>query len=333
MLSVHKSSHLNRAASDYIRSQVKQNSTPEVSKNLGQMWRNLSPAEKRPWIEKAEEEKILHRERYPDYKYKPIHRRDEFGNCIRKPRSPNRPRMKRPPGDMLDHLPESFQWLEAKPDVEFPNTELPSDTSSISSPPPSPSPAPSLHRPPPSTFYLSHRRSSSVPLVGHDGSFLLGTDPSSAYPTFPGFLTGHARRLSKRPSTSMDFMTAAPGHSDMYGLANNTETYLLPNDSSPWRLGPRRSISAPDFGGEIPNFTFPCHAAPQEPNALTPINPVFGTMFDTFSWNAVSAKVFISGLPVQGLIRTPYAATAFRHQLPEPANRFCATHSPHFRLE
>ncbi|KAF8498858.1 high mobility group box domain-containing protein, partial [Gautieria morchelliformis] len=56
---------------EYIRSMATQNSTPEVSKNLGEMWRKMSPVEKRPYNEKAEEAKIMHMAQNPGYKYKP----------------------------------------------------------------------------------------------------------------------------------------------------------------------------------------------------------------------------------------------------------------------
>lgn len=49
--------------------QVKSN--PEVSKELGRRWRALDPAEKDYWNNLAEEEKRLHAEKYPGYKYTP----------------------------------------------------------------------------------------------------------------------------------------------------------------------------------------------------------------------------------------------------------------------
>lgn len=49
--------------------QVKSN--PEVSKELGRRWRALEPAEKDYWNNLAEEEKRLHAEKYPGYKYTP----------------------------------------------------------------------------------------------------------------------------------------------------------------------------------------------------------------------------------------------------------------------
>ncbi|KIY66257.1 high mobility group box, partial [Cylindrobasidium torrendii FP15055 ss-10] len=43
----------------------------DVSKVVGQMWRALSPAEKQPWKDRAEEEKRKHSEQNPTYKFKP----------------------------------------------------------------------------------------------------------------------------------------------------------------------------------------------------------------------------------------------------------------------
>ncbi|KAG0684533.1 hypothetical protein C6P40_002684 [Pichia californica] len=46
-------------------------SNPEVSKELGRRWRALEPSEKDYWNNLAEEEKKLHAEKYPGYKYTP----------------------------------------------------------------------------------------------------------------------------------------------------------------------------------------------------------------------------------------------------------------------
>ncbi|KAF8581327.1 high mobility group box, partial [Ramaria rubella] len=56
---------------EYIKSMATQNSTPEVSKSLGERWRSMTPAEKAPWVEKAEEAKLQHQAANPGYKYKP----------------------------------------------------------------------------------------------------------------------------------------------------------------------------------------------------------------------------------------------------------------------
>ncbi|GAA5836027.1 hypothetical protein JCM3766R1_005133 [Sporobolomyces carnicolor] len=42
-----------------------------VSKIVGEIWRRLGPDEKREWEELAEREKQQHREKYPDYKFRP----------------------------------------------------------------------------------------------------------------------------------------------------------------------------------------------------------------------------------------------------------------------
>lgn len=267
------------------------------------MWRNMSPIEKETWIEQAEDAKKLHKKKFPNYKFKPVHRRDEFGDYIRKPRRPNRRRVKKAKkadlhDKILDNHPGTFQWLEGKQAVEFPNSGLPSDASSVSSPPPSPSPPP-LTTPASSSHHVVQRRPSSVPLVCPDDSFYVHSGPHSAHPcSSTGYIS---RRGNKRPSTSLDFMCAGLEHSEPYSFANNTEAYLSPNDHSTWRPGHRRSISAPDFGSEVTtNLTFPSHSVPQEANPLTPINPVFGNVFDRFSWNTVCSN-FFSGVLREGL--------------------------------
>lgn len=281
-------------SSDYIRS-MSTHSTPEMSKDLGKKWRAMTAEQKRQWTDKAEKAKMEHQIQNPGYKYKPIHRRDEKGNCIRKPRKPNKPRVKNCPGDLLEDLPVSFPWMEQKNGgCDFQNASIPSSVSSASSPPRSPSPAASesLNIPGYQPSYQTYRRSSSVPLPGSDNRFSCGMPPAvSAYPPSqtPGLHTGYvSRRLSKRPSTSMDFVCPGPIPPEVY---NNNDLFLSPGDASQWRGGHRRSISAPGLGGDVPNSQFvyaPNHSFSQEANLLTPINPVFGSVFDKFSWGTVS---------------------------------------------
>lgn len=53
---------------------------PDVSRELGRRWRDLSPKEKEHWNKLAEEEKKRHAEKYPGYRYVP-RRFGKKGSC------------------------------------------------------------------------------------------------------------------------------------------------------------------------------------------------------------------------------------------------------------
>ena len=46
-----------------------------ISKHLGKRWRQLSPQERKPFIEEAEKLRVLHMMEFPDYKYRPKKRK------------------------------------------------------------------------------------------------------------------------------------------------------------------------------------------------------------------------------------------------------------------
>jgi len=43
----------------------------EISKQLGRLWRQLSDADRKPFVEEADRLRVLHGREYPDYKYRP----------------------------------------------------------------------------------------------------------------------------------------------------------------------------------------------------------------------------------------------------------------------
>jgi len=43
----------------------------EISKRLGRRWKELSEADRQPFVEEAERLRVLHCREYPDYKYRP----------------------------------------------------------------------------------------------------------------------------------------------------------------------------------------------------------------------------------------------------------------------
>ena len=42
-----------------------------IFQNLGKLWKMLTDAEKKPFMEEAEKLRKLHQQEYPDYKYRP----------------------------------------------------------------------------------------------------------------------------------------------------------------------------------------------------------------------------------------------------------------------
>ncbi|KAK9323229.1 hypothetical protein V1517DRAFT_321051 [Lipomyces orientalis] len=55
---------------------------PEISKIIGEQWRQLSPEEKAVWQKLGDEEKKSHLERFPDYRYQPRRNAKRNGNDV-----------------------------------------------------------------------------------------------------------------------------------------------------------------------------------------------------------------------------------------------------------
>lgn len=52
----------------------------EISKHLGQVWKRLSDSQKQPFRDESERLKVLHRQEYPTYKYKPRKNKNKIHN-------------------------------------------------------------------------------------------------------------------------------------------------------------------------------------------------------------------------------------------------------------
>lgn len=55
----------------------------EISKLLGHGWRKLTPEERQPYIAEAQRLARVHREKYPDYKYKPRRKKQNRNSELR----------------------------------------------------------------------------------------------------------------------------------------------------------------------------------------------------------------------------------------------------------
>ncbi|KAI9566630.1 hypothetical protein HD554DRAFT_2174292 [Boletus coccyginus] len=105
-----------------------------ISRIAGDLWRQMSAAQKKPWVELAAQEKARHALLYPDYKYAPAHN----GSKAKKAKNDN-------------------AYLEDRP---------PRQVSQMGAASPSDNPKPRRQLDRPRPYPLPRRRSSSCPPVG-----------------------------------------------------------------------------------------------------------------------------------------------------------------------
>ncbi|CCH42289.1 Sex-determining region Y protein [Wickerhamomyces ciferrii] len=86
---------------------------PDVSRELGKRWRDLSPKEKEHWNKLAEEEKKRHAEKYPGYRYIP-RRCGKKGSCpYCKSKQPKQQQQQHTPPTSTSNTPEDMNSISS----------------------------------------------------------------------------------------------------------------------------------------------------------------------------------------------------------------------------
>ena len=219
-----------------------------ISRIAGDLWREMTAAQKRPWLELAAQEKARHALLYPDYKYAPAH---------------NGPKSKKAKNESA--------YLEDRP---------PRQVSRMGAASPSENPKPRRQPERPRPYPLPRRRSSSCPPVG--------AIPVPSHSPLDGWVPPLVTQddMQRRPSRTIMYQSVTQQSvADPTDPPPTSYDHLMPMHGCDWLSSPQNELSLLDpihplldlnqspesYAG--PNFAFFDHN-------LKPVRPPFVFWFD-----------------------------------------------------
>ncbi|KZT04523.1 uncharacterized protein LAESUDRAFT_761083 [Laetiporus sulphureus 93-53] len=226
-----------------------------LSKIIGNLWHALPLEEKRTWENLAKKAKAEHRQMYPDYRFRPVHKKKGEKNAKKKGKIPLPEPDERRCEDITEFLIEGMKGDELAAAVRQRDMERSRSRTRTASPgpyagfnPPSFPPMSQLHQPTP---IYAQRRSSSVPPPSMYYPIVLPSVPffGSRAPSPVGHISrsqrivqGHRRASSVQPIPSRSW-TMPMETSEQMGMP---EVWQLQRDWSPLPE-PDMSLFQPEY--------------------------------------------------------------------------------------